>query len=84
MLSSATLASQIADTTQEERFNLQGPHDELQDLADTFDAMLGRLDSAFQSQRNFVANASHELRTPLAIARAAVETHLERRRPSAQ
>lgn len=65
-----------------ERFNLQGPNDELMDLANTFDAMLERLDNAFQSQKNFVANASHELHTPLAITRAAIETQLERKGPT--
>src|SRR5262249_20635707 len=53
-----------------ERIQLDGPRDELKELADTFDGMLGRLDAAFASQRRFVANASHELRTPLAIMRA--------------
>ena len=38
---------------------------EVQRLADTFDAMLERLDAAFQQQRNFVLDVSHELRTPL-------------------
>ncbi|HUA72447.1 MAG TPA: HAMP domain-containing protein, partial [Solirubrobacteraceae bacterium] len=52
-----------------ERISLEGPADELKQLADTFDGMLGRLDAAFASQRHFVANASHELRTPLAIMR---------------
>src|SRR5262249_50958830 len=52
-----------------ERIALEGPADELRELADTFDGMLARLDAAFASQRHFVANASHELRTPLAIMR---------------
>jgi signal transduction histidine kinase len=43
--------------------------------------MLARLDSAFDSQKTFVANASHELRTPLAITRAAVEIQMQRKRP---
>ncbi len=59
-----------------ERISLTGPADELRELADTFDGMLGRLDSAFQSQRHFVANASHELRTPLAIMRTEVDVAL--------
>jgi signal transduction histidine kinase len=59
-----------------ERIGLQGPSDELKELADTFDGMLGRLDGAFASQRHFVANASHELRTPLAIIRTEVDVAL--------
>src|SRR5258707_216146 len=49
----------------DERISLDGPDDELKELADTFDDMLTPLDLAFASQRRFVANASHELRTPL-------------------
>ncbi|MHB8657178.1 MAG: sensor histidine kinase [Solirubrobacteraceae bacterium] len=59
-----------------ERIGLTGPADELNELADTFDRMLQRLDAAFASQRHFVANASHELRTPLAIMRTEVEVAL--------
>jgi hypothetical protein len=59
-----------------ERIALSGPADELRELADTFDGMLGRLDGAFASQRHFVANASHELRTPLAIMRTEVDVAL--------
>jgi signal transduction histidine kinase len=59
-----------------ERIALEGPRDELKELADTFDGMLGRLDGAFASQRRFVANASHELRTPLAIMRAQIDVAL--------
>jgi signal transduction histidine kinase len=59
-----------------ERIGLEGPADELKELADTFDGMLARLDSAFASQRHFVANASHELRTPLAIMRTEVDVAL--------
>jgi signal transduction histidine kinase len=61
-----------------ERIALDGPRDEVKDLADTFDQMLERLDGAFDSQRRFVANASHELRTPLAINRTLLEVALER------
>jgi signal transduction histidine kinase len=59
-----------------ERIDLDGPDDELKELADTFDGMLARLDGAFASQRRFVANASHELRTPLAIMRTEVDVAL--------
>ncbi|GAA0248741.1 ATP-binding protein [Saccharothrix mutabilis subsp. mutabilis] len=60
------------------RIGLRGPKDELTELADTFDQMLGRLERSFDSQRRFVANASHELRTPLATQRTLVEVALSR------
>ncbi|MBB6547952.1 signal transduction histidine kinase [Nonomuraea rubra] len=67
-LSESTLAHQ--------RIGLEGPNDELKELADTFDAMLTRLNVAFDTQRRFVANASHELRTPLTINRTVLEIAL--------
>jgi signal transduction histidine kinase len=69
-------ARRLSDTNLHERLALEGPADELKELADTFDGMLGRLESAFESQRRFVANASHELRTPLAIQRTVVDVAL--------
>jgi signal transduction histidine kinase len=59
-----------------ERIALAGPRDEVAELADTFDAMLDRLQAAFESQRRFVANASHELRTPLTVMRTEVDVTL--------
>ena len=52
---------------------MPGPVDEVKDLADTIDELLGRLQGAFAAQRRFVANASHELRTPLATMRASLD-----------
>jgi signal transduction histidine kinase len=60
----------------DERIRLDGPQDELKELADTFDDMLDRLDLAFASQRRFVANASHELRTPLTSMRTLIDVAL--------
>jgi signal transduction histidine kinase len=54
-----------------------GPRDELRELAETFDEMLGRLQAAFEGQQRFIANASHELRTPLAVMRATVDVVLD-------
>jgi signal transduction histidine kinase len=58
------------------RVALRGPRDELRELAQTFDDMLGRLQAAFEGQQRFMANASHELRTPLAVMRATIDVVL--------
>ena len=68
-----TAARRASEQHLGERLALTGPHDELRELADTFDQMLERLDAAFASQRRFVADASHELRTPLTVMRTAIE-----------
>jgi signal transduction histidine kinase len=67
-----------ADRGLHERIALDGPNDELKQLADAFDMMLARLDHAFDGQRRFVANASHELRTPLTVNRSLLEVALYR------
>jgi signal transduction histidine kinase len=69
----ASLAARISSTNLKERINRQGPADEVKRLADTFDDMLERLESAFESQKQFIQDASHELRTPIAIAQANIE-----------
>ena len=71
-----TVARQLSASTLDERIGLEGPNDELKELADTFDAMLDRLGAAFAAQREFVDNASHELRTPLTIMRTEVDVTL--------
>jgi two-component system sensor histidine kinase VanS len=53
--------------------HLEGRQDEFRELADTFDAMLARLEAHIAEQRRFAANASHELRTPLAITQTLLE-----------
>ncbi|WP_414170958.1 sensor histidine kinase (plasmid) [Streptoverticillium reticulum] len=69
-------ARRLSTNNLNERISLQGPADELKELADTFDAMLDRLAAQVDSQRRFVANAAHELRTPLAIQRFAADVGL--------
>src|SRR4029453_15184086 len=69
-------ARRLSERTLHQRITLEGPDDELKELADTFDGLLARLDAAFDAQRRFAANASHELRTPLAISRTEVDVAL--------
>ena len=71
------VARDIQATDLARRIDLRGPPDELKDLADTFDDMLGRLDDAFQQQRRFIQEASHELRNPLAVIRTNLEVALD-------
>ncbi|MGW7431113.1 ATP-binding protein [Streptomyces sp. NPDC054861] len=70
-------ARRISERNLHERIAASGPDDELKELGDTIDALLGRLETAFDSQRRFIANASHELRTPLATQRAAIQIGLD-------
>jgi signal transduction histidine kinase len=64
------------------RVSLSGPRDELRELAETFDAMLGRLQAAFESQGRFIANAGHELRTPLTVMRTTLDVVLAKPAPT--
>ncbi|MEV5493925.1 HAMP domain-containing sensor histidine kinase [Nonomuraea fuscirosea] len=64
------------------RLAVTGPADEVKDLADTIDELLGRLEASFTAQRRFVANASHELRTPLATIRASLDVAIAKPDPA--
>jgi signal transduction histidine kinase len=71
-------AREIGATDLSRRIALDGPHDELRDLADTVDDMLARLDGAFAAQRQMIDDASHELRNPLAIIQINLDAVLAR------
>jgi len=67
---------QISERNLHERLALAGPDDELKNLGDTIDSLLARLESAFDSQRRFIASASHELRTPLMLSQTLLQVAL--------
>lgn len=69
----ADAAQRARDGDWDGRISLPGRRDELTDLADTFDALLDRVQRAIEVERRFAANASHELRTPLATVKTLVE-----------
>lgn len=69
-------ARHASDERLDERVSLGGPHDELRELGDTFDAMLDRFQESIENQRRFIANASHELRSPLTAIRTEVDVTL--------
>ena len=77
-----SVARDISGSDLSRRIALPGPDDELRGLADTFDDMLDRLQTAFEDQRRFVQDASHELRNPLAVARTNLELALSNPNPT--
>lgn len=73
-LSRISAATQrVASGSLSHRIDLEGSSDEFRELADSFDAMLARLEAHDAEQRRFAANASHELRTPLAITQTLLD-----------
>jgi len=70
------VAAEIEASDLDRRIGVKRQPSEVQKLADTFDAMLDRLDRAFQEQKGFVTDVSHELRTPLAALRGNIDVML--------
>jgi signal transduction histidine kinase len=75
-------ARQISEENLHDRLAVSGPADEMRDLGETINGLLGRLEKAFEGQRRFVANASHELRTPLAMMRTSLDVAMGKPSPS--
>jgi signal transduction histidine kinase len=69
-------ASKISASDLAKRLEVAGAYDEFRDLGNTLDGLLSRLEAAFDSQRQFIANASHELRTPLTAERTVLQVAL--------
>lgn len=73
-------AAEITASTTDARLPVPAGRDEITRLAETINAMLDRLEAAFEHERRFVSDASHELRTPLALLRTELELALRRTR----
>jgi signal transduction histidine kinase len=69
-------ARDISARNLHQRLAVDGPDDEFRQLGETLDSLFGRLETSFQAQRHFVANASHELRTPLAAEKTVLQVAL--------
>jgi heavy metal sensor kinase len=76
----AATARTFSERDLHRRIELDLPRDELGQLADTFNRMLARLETAFDSLRRFTADAAHELRAPLTLMRTEAEVALARPR----
>ena len=77
----AQTAREIGESDLSQRINVN-TKDELGRLAATLNEMIGRLEKAFQRQKQFTSDASHELRTPLAVIEAESTLALQKERPS--
>jgi signal transduction histidine kinase len=77
-ISKTMQAIQASDMSQ--RIPSEGANDELSRLRDTLNAMLDRLQNAFERERRFTADASHELRTPLTVIKGQIGVTLSRSR----
>jgi two-component system sensor histidine kinase VanS len=77
----AATAERLDGRNLDARIAVDGPHDEIRDVADTVNAMLDRLEASFTSRSRFTANASHELRTPLASMKTMLQVAIRSDHP---
>ena len=69
----------ISEHNLSKKINEDGPNDEIKDLTRSFNNMLGRIDDAFESQKQFSSNVAHELRTPLAVIQMKIDVFKKRK-----
>lgn len=79
-----TKANDITSTNLYLRIESSKSKDEIAELANTFNAMLNRLEASFEAQKHFVSNISHELRTPLSALIAELELCIAKERSIAE
>jgi signal transduction histidine kinase len=79
-----TTARDISASNLHRRLGVRARGDEFTELGETLDDLFGRLEAAFQAQRDFIANASHELRTPLAAGRALLQVAITDPEPTVE
>ena len=77
-------AREITAKDLSKRLDYRGAMDEVGRLAQTFDQMLTRLQSSFERERRFTADAAHELRTPLTVLKGQIDVTLSRPRNSVE
>lgn len=70
----------ISSQSLSHRIEAGSGHDELHQLANTFNELLNRLQDSFMTQRRFISNASHELSTPLTSISSQLEVTLQKER----
>jgi heavy metal sensor kinase len=80
----STQAGKISASNLHDRLKIRNESDELGHLAKSFNELLDRLDTSFEQQHRFMADASHELRTPVAILQGEAEVSLSRAARSQQ
>jgi signal transduction histidine kinase len=79
-----TTARDISASNLHRRLDVRGRGDEFSELGQTLDDLFARLETSFQAQRHFIANASHELRTPLSAGRALLQVAIADPEPTVE
>ncbi|MFZ2202713.1 MAG: ATP-binding protein, partial [Microgenomates group bacterium] len=74
--------TKISSENLDERVAVHRTGDEIEELSETFNGLMDRLDSAFTRERQFIGDVAHELKTPLATLQGEIELALTKKRKS--